>query len=863
MKVVESPNRGVETSGMGETVAFTIATDGAIIRNVISSIYSHREKTVVRELMANGFDGHAKAGKEKVAIEVFLPTTFDSTFAVRDFGCGMSHEFVMKLYSVIGHSTKRNDNNQTGAFGVGSKSPLSICDAFTLRCFDAPTPEFPEGRVRMYNIGISNSDIPEIAHTFSVTPRPDDRVEEGGVEVKVPVHSSDRAKLLAGLASQHFCWFDKPVKFNGALDEVAHRFYPMISNLSGKMYLAQPSSASGVNWNVFVRQGAAVYPLDKTTMQGSRLGADIIDTMQQLCKNGRHLMIDLPIGTADVTMAREAIQYNPTTTANIVKALTAEFTALSVILTKAIGDARDFSSAMTRLLPALVPNAPKKEFFASRILASAVLPLVKDSIEANHAKWYKALPDVVRQRRKTDSAGNYIFAANGDYEMESFNDRPVDNPPRIDQMIRTADFPEGKVLLHTGEVYQSSGGPYLSLSGVKTDFRNKYPAIYYVIPSHLQKWQDRLGVHAKKELAEYTMGDNASTGVAVVVVRCAKRNSDAVVDTLKARGLACMVFDHTAMPDIVIEAERQKTYSKTSVYPFKNNQWSDAKVEPDYSKPAYYVVRIGVSSDCELLLPGAPKVNTPYGTPWARKNQCSYYDMRSIIEHAIQLGFLDQNYPIYRVTENQGIKIKQTCPEWKHIGDTVADVAKQEYMTNRASILESASFQRSTYMLDVLLKETDKPQTECGKLAIDIVNTLVDVDPLFRTVVGTKEHVKTLLAKKRAAVSVTTREERVLKLVSCLYNSIQDDSHAKEVQRLEALIEKFTKRYRHIENFHSHSSGGSAEQLRHLSYYIKGYSSDLKNETNDLTRYADLVPYGTEYQKKINAVKAAIPRSTP
>src|SRR5688572_12157070 len=99
MKAVDSGERKVAISGAAEKAKMSIYAGPRMFKSLLKSIYSEQEKTVVRELMANGFDSHQRAGCPDREIEVHLPTSLDPTFIVRDFGVGMSHDFVMGLYS--------------------------------------------------------------------------------------------------------------------------------------------------------------------------------------------------------------------------------------------------------------------------------------------------------------------------------------------------------------------------------------------------------------------------------------------------------------------------------------------------------------------------------------------------------------------------------------------------------------------------------------------------------------------------------------------------------------------------------------------------------------------------------------------
>ena len=104
--------------------------------------YSNTRLAVVREISANALDANAEAGVNR-PIEIKLPTAMNPTFAVRDFGGGLSQEDVFGLYSKYGKSTKRTFKQlRLVSFGIGKFAPLSYGDNFTCVSFHNGTKIF-------------------------------------------------------------------------------------------------------------------------------------------------------------------------------------------------------------------------------------------------------------------------------------------------------------------------------------------------------------------------------------------------------------------------------------------------------------------------------------------------------------------------------------------------------------------------------------------------------------------------------------------------------------------------------------------------------------------------------------------------
>lgn len=120
----------VEVEGFGESQDFTIVANAKLFQQLSTGIYSDPVAAVIREYCCNALDAHVAAGREGVPFHVHLPSSIDPTFRVRDFGTGMSHEFVMRHFSSYGLSTKEDTDAQIGCLGLGSKSAYSLAEHF-------------------------------------------------------------------------------------------------------------------------------------------------------------------------------------------------------------------------------------------------------------------------------------------------------------------------------------------------------------------------------------------------------------------------------------------------------------------------------------------------------------------------------------------------------------------------------------------------------------------------------------------------------------------------------------------------------------------------------------------------------------
>ena len=103
----------------------------------------------------------------------------DPSFKVRDYGVGMDHQFVMTRLNTYFDSTKNDNNEEIGGFGLGIKSGFSYTSSYMIVTFDGTTR-------RVYAFQIGSGGLPEIsflAETPSTEPR--------GVELSIPVMDKD------------------------------------------------------------------------------------------------------------------------------------------------------------------------------------------------------------------------------------------------------------------------------------------------------------------------------------------------------------------------------------------------------------------------------------------------------------------------------------------------------------------------------------------------------------------------------------------------------------------------------------------------------------------------------------------------
>lgn len=171
-----APQDEAVLSNVGAVGEFRIRNSAKAFNILSSGLYANKIRAIVRELSCNAVDSHAAAGKSDVPFEVHLPTSLEPYFSVRDFGTGLNHEQVTQIYTTYFESTKTNSNAFIGALGLGSKSPFSYTDNFTVTAVQ-------DGVQRIYSAFINGEGVPSIVKMGE-----QETTEANGVEVKFSVN---------------------------------------------------------------------------------------------------------------------------------------------------------------------------------------------------------------------------------------------------------------------------------------------------------------------------------------------------------------------------------------------------------------------------------------------------------------------------------------------------------------------------------------------------------------------------------------------------------------------------------------------------------------------------------------------------
>ena len=222
---------------------FSIEDKGMIFDILRSKMYSNPIAAICREISCNARDAHREVGKPDLPIHIYLPNRNEPFFKVKDFGPGISPDRMSNIFIKYTASTKRNDNSQTGGFGLGAKTPFAYSDSFTIKTNY-------NGKQYNYACFIDETKIGKLTLLSE-----SDTTDPNGTEIIVPVKSFDFDAFSVASEQATRYWDVKPI-FKGV--SIEHSKVNVV--LEGPNW----SLVHDSNWNAShkaIIDGIA-YPLD-------------------------------------------------------------------------------------------------------------------------------------------------------------------------------------------------------------------------------------------------------------------------------------------------------------------------------------------------------------------------------------------------------------------------------------------------------------------------------------------------------------------------------------------------------------------------------------------------------------------------
>lgn len=267
-----------------------------ILRN---KLYSNIIESIAREISCNARDANREVGNGEVPIEIHFPNAFESNYKICDRGPGISPSRMDDVYSNYGNSTKRDSNEFTGAFGLGSKSPLAYTNQFTIRTTSVEN-EISTTRTYIFYIDETNEGrIPLVSEENLNLP--------SGTEIIIPVKDSDIQAFIDGTLKSTQYWSVKPLFFGlNPIPEYPSVVGELIAE-SGCWKIYNKKGYNNNSYNPAKAESLAI--IDGIQYKINESFVDYEDRWLLTCNV--HMYFD--IGQLTLSASRETLQYDDNT----------------------------------------------------------------------------------------------------------------------------------------------------------------------------------------------------------------------------------------------------------------------------------------------------------------------------------------------------------------------------------------------------------------------------------------------------------------------------------------------------------------------------------------------------------------------
>lgn len=282
------PNKAITNVQTGTKPLNSIAmgidkTSLAFIMDMFTNLYSDIWLAVVREYSTNAADSHLRAGV-KLPIDIKFSET---SFSVTDYGLGMSRDEIENVYSMYGASTKRDDADANGMFGVGAKCALGAVDSFTVTSVQDNM-----STVAQITKDVDGPKMTILSHV---------KTNRGnGTTVTLPISSREARTLEDKLRGFFKYWrgveYGEGVLING---KTHGEFFSDELGLDALLKLDDDFYLSGSHYPQIVMGGVA-YPVKQL---------DGVATKYRYCSPIAYV----PVGAVDFTPSREDLMYTDRT----------------------------------------------------------------------------------------------------------------------------------------------------------------------------------------------------------------------------------------------------------------------------------------------------------------------------------------------------------------------------------------------------------------------------------------------------------------------------------------------------------------------------------------------------------------------
>ena len=293
-----------ESHGVISSTKFGINNEdmGLILNILRTKIYKNPVLAVCREISCNSRDAHREVQDDlsnptttETPIEIYLPNDAEPTIKFKDFGPGIGPER-KDIFVKFGASTKRDDDNQLGVYGIGCKSPWSYGASFTVDTIANAPSGHTKPRVRyVYHVYIDESQVGAMDLMLC-----EETDEPNSTSIIIPVKNDDFYKFADTVIECTKHWDVKPKLFGGNPD--ARPTYPIFKELyRGTGWVMY---TKGVTYPCAIVDGIE-YAIDKYSL------SDKTELQREMLRHG--FCMEFGIGELTLTANRDHLHYDNAT----------------------------------------------------------------------------------------------------------------------------------------------------------------------------------------------------------------------------------------------------------------------------------------------------------------------------------------------------------------------------------------------------------------------------------------------------------------------------------------------------------------------------------------------------------------------
>ena len=326
MQIKTAPN--IVSNTLPNTTQYSIKASAKAFKILSDGLYSDKIAAPIRELSTNAYDAHVAKGNTHTPFDVHLPSVAEPWFSIRDYGIGMSKQELQTTYTTYFDSNKTHSNDFVGCMGLGSKTPFTLSDAFTVTSI--------KDNKKTTVINYLDENVPN----FSIISE-ENTTEASGTEIKFTPTEANVFGKLRESAQSILGYFD--VTPNLTIGSTKEEVKVPTKRLEGKDWYYVDSQL--VHSNSVILMGNVAYPFNFCDVSDDfekKYGWSETYEYRRLINN---IVFRVPIGNLDVTASREEIGWTSEGREYMVNFVERVYNEIKDIMNEQLNECKNFWDA--------------------------------------------------------------------------------------------------------------------------------------------------------------------------------------------------------------------------------------------------------------------------------------------------------------------------------------------------------------------------------------------------------------------------------------------------------------------------------------------------------------------------------------